>query len=226
MSSRPVRVATFNLHHGAPPDRFYSRRALVRATARLGVDLLALQEVDHRIVRSRFADLPGVVARATGLHPTFARARSIGPRGHYGIALMTAGAPSAVEVVALPRFGGEQRLAIVASVMLGDRRVSVAAAHLQHRPWIAEQQLPVVLERLMARPGPHLLLGDLNAGRRVLGPIVRAAGLEPLDAPPTFPTWRPHEHIDWIAASGIDLVDPQVPSIWTSDHRPLVATVT
>lgn len=222
---RPVRIGTFNLHHGAPPGRRFDRIGIRDAARRLGVELLALQEVDRRVSRSCFSDGAALVAKATGLHPTFARARRLELVGEYGIALLTREPPTAVEVLRLPAFGSEQRLAIVASVVLGGVSVSVASVHLHNRRWIAAQQLPVVLERLTARPGPHLLLGDLNAGPEVLGPAITAAGFDQVVAPPTFPTRAPTDHIDWIAYRGLRVTDPEVPRIWASDHFPLVATV-
>lgn len=222
---RPIRVGTFNLHHGAPPGRSFDRRGLRRSASRLGVDLLALQEVDRRVGRSRFCDQARLVASATGLHAVFAGARHLGVIGEYGIALLAATQPTAVEVVPLPSFGAESRVAIVASVELRGRRVSVAATHLQNRAWIAERQLPVVLEHLMPRPGPHLLLGDLNAGPDRLGAMVRGAGLVPSFGGPTFPTRAPTDYIDWIAADGLSIDSIEVPGIWASDHFPMVATV-
>ena len=224
-SPRPLRVGTFNLHHGAPPGRWFDRAGLRDSVRRLGVDVLALQEVDRRVSRSRFADEAALVARATGLHATFASARRLEAFGQYGIALLARTPPTAVEVVRLPAFGSEQRLAIVASVDVGGRSVSVASVHLHNRRWIAARQLPVVLDRLMRRPGPHLLMGDLNAGPEVLGSSIAAAGLARVEAPPTFPTRAATEHIDWIAVSGLTVERVEVPGIWASDHFPLVATV-
>lgn len=223
--ARPVRVGTFNLHHGAPPQRRFDPAGLRDATRRLGVELLALQEVDRRVGRSRFADQAALVADATGLHATFGRARRLGVVGEYGIALLCPRPPTAVEVVRLPAFGSEQRLAIIASVELGGGAVSVASVHLHNRGWIAARQLPVVLDRLLRRPGPHVLLGDLNAGPDEIGPTVAAAGFASVAAPPTFPTRGATQHIDWIAVRGLTADRPEVPSIWASDHFPLVATV-
>ena len=222
---RPIRVGTFNLHHGAPPGRSFDQQGLRRSASRLGVDLLELQEVDRRVGRSRFCDQARLVASATGLHAAFAGARRLGVIGEYGIALLAATPPTAVEVVPLPSFGAEPRVAIVASVELRGRRVSVAATHLQNRAWIAERQLPVVLEHLMARPGPHLLLGDLNAGPDRLGAMVRGAGLVPSFGGPTFPTRAPTDHIDWIAAGGLSVDSIEVPGVWASDHFPMVAAL-
>lgn len=221
----PLRVATFNLRHGAPEGRRVDLRGVRRAVARLGADLIALQEVDRGVGRSWFVDEAALVARAAGLHPTFAAARRLGVSGSYGIALLTRRPPTAVQVLRLPAFGSEQRVAIIASVPVGGARLSVAATHLQNRAWIAQRQLPVVLEALGRRPGPHLLLGDLNAGDEELGDMVAAAGLTRLEAPPTFPTRGATDHIDWIAAGGLTFGEPEVPSIWASDHFPLVTTV-
>lgn len=221
----PVRVATFNLHHGAPPGRRFDRAGLRDATRRLGVEVLALQEVDRRVGRSHLADLAAVVAEATGLHATFAPARRLGLVGRYGIALLVPEPPTAVEVVRLPAFGSEQRVALVVSARIGGRSVSIAAAHLHNRAWIAQRQLPVVIDRLMRRPGPHLLLGDLNAGPEVLGDLFEASGLQAVDAPPTFPTRGPRKRIDWIATTSLTTGEPDVPKIWASDHFPLVTTV-
>lgn len=222
---RPVRIATFNLHHAAPPGRPYTGRGLKAAVQQLDVDLLALQEVDRRVSRSRFSDQAAIVSRATGLHPVFVSARPLGPFGRYGIALLSAEPASAIEVVRLPSFGMEPRVAIVASVVLGGVRVSVAATHLQNRRRVAAAQIDVVLERLMARPGPHVLLGDLNAGPDLLGRSMSEHGLIRAESPPTFPTRAPTDSIDWIAVRGLTVRDAEVPDVWLSDHFPLVATV-
>lgn len=191
---------------------------------RLGADLVALQEVDRFVVRSGFADQPAVAARATGMHAVFARTRWWGPGGQYGIALLSRSAPTAVEIVRLPRHGREPRAAILASVELGGARVSVAATHLQNDPDIAPRQLEVVLERLRRRPGPRLLLGDLNVGPSAIADRLARDGFVAGPVVRTFPVWGPRLAIDWIAADGRTLEDVAAPDIWLSDHFPLVAS--
>lgn len=222
--ARVPRVATFNLHHAAPPHRWATRRGLRQAVQRLGADLVALQEVDRFVVRSGFADQAAVAARASGMHSVFARTRWLAG-GHYGIGLLSRSVPAAVEVVWLPRHGREQRAAIVASVELGGERVSVAATHLQNDPDIAPRQLEVVLDRLLRRPGPRLLMGDLNVGPAAIGARLASDGLRPGASVATFPVWRPRSAIDWIAADGRRLEGVEAADIWLSDHFPLVATL-
>jgi len=222
---RPIRIATYNVRHGAPPARGVDRRGLVHTLRSLDVDLLALQEVDVRVRRSRYLNLGRTTSRATGLHVEFARATSIGRFGQYGIALATRTPPHALQRVALPSFGMEARVAILARVRLGDMLATVAATHLHNRREPALAQLDVVIEALLERPGPHLLLGDLNLGPDPVMQRLEAAGFTTVDSPPTFPTQRPTRRIDWIAGRGVDLRAPLVPPVWSSDHLPLIVTV-
>lgn len=198
---------------------------MVRSVVRARADVMALQEVDRFCVRSAFSDQPRAVAAATGLHATFVRTRRLLATGQYGIALLTPTAPTAVEVLELPNFGGERRVALLASVELRGRAVTVAATHLQNRPDVAVRQLEVVLDRLTARPGPRVLLGDLNVGRGRVGQRIEEAGLVPARGGPTFPTHAPTETIDWIAADGLELGPPEVLDVWLSDHFPMAVTL-
>ena len=79
-----MRVATYNLRHGAPARRPAANRAMARSVASLGADVVALQEVDRRVVRSWFADQAGLAARRSGTVAHFAAARPFGPGGRYG----------------------------------------------------------------------------------------------------------------------------------------------
>ncbi len=65
---RPLRLGTFNIQHGRGDDGGRpDPERLERALAGLGVDVLALQEVDRLQPRSRGVDQVALAARATGL---------------------------------------------------------------------------------------------------------------------------------------------------------------
>jgi endonuclease/exonuclease/phosphatase family metal-dependent hydrolase len=217
------RVATYNLHHGAPPGRRLDVSGLKRSVSQLGAQILALQEVDRRVVRTRFVDLARISARAAGLHPTFAKARSLGPLGEYGIALLTPEPPTAVEFFRLPDGGREPRVAIIAAVKVDGVVITVAATHLQNHTATAARQLEVLCRRLSVRPGPTLLMGDLNLTERRVLPVFERFGLVAAESGPTFPTRNPTERIDWIAGRGILLESANVRSVWSSDHFPLTS---
>lgn len=222
---RVGRVATFNIHHGAPPKAQLARGGVGRALDGLSLDLVALQEVDRFVVRSGFVDQVAAFARRSGLHPLFAFTRSIHPGGRYGHALFTAEPARAVEILGLPRCGVEPRVAILAAVTIGGVDVSVASVHLHNARAVAMLQLEAVLERLLRRPGPHLLLGDLNLQPSDAAAPLASAGFGPLTQPETFPSPRPTRSIDWIVASGLSVEEAAAVDDRSSDHRPLVANL-
>lgn len=225
-----MRVATFNVRHGLPPRRREVDHDLLgRSVARLGADVVALQELDRSTDRSGGVDQVRVVAAATGSEVRFARAIRFGG-GEYGNALVVRGGIVRATEVPLPSAVGEDRVALVAQVLHGAERWWVAATHLQNRrrglPSEAPGQLRSVLDALdrSAGPsGPAVLLGDLNLGPDEVEPALAERGYAAAIGPPTFPAHRPREHIDWIAVRGATVVGVEVPDLRASDHRPLVA---
>jgi len=207
-------VVTFNVQHGRRPDGEVDVDALAQACAGFGADVLALQEVDDFVARSGRVDIAALVAEACGMTFVFGEATRLGKRGRYGNALLVRDSEiTDVDVVALPHSPSEEpRCAIVARA----RDVTIAATHLGIRG-DAPPQLPVVVRALCERPGPHLLLGDLNLERPDVAP------LRLVDAPPAFPAHRPRRTIDHVALG--DGLRPTAVSVLprqpVSDHRPL-----
>lgn len=220
-----MRIATYNIRHGAPAGAWADHRGLAATCGQLDVDLLAVQEIDRFVVRSRWADQVRVIARATGLYPTFVSARSFGPGGRYGIAVFSRDAPGAVEFVRLPAFGREQRMAIIGRVACDGEQVTVAVTHLHNQRRVATRQLKIVLDRLEARPGPHLVMGDLNLGPDDVERVLSDRRYVSDGGGPTFPAVRPTRKIDWIAGRGVTLTATTVVDSTQSDHRPLVSVL-
>jgi endonuclease/exonuclease/phosphatase family metal-dependent hydrolase len=241
--SNRLRLATFNIKHGAPARDYRGDPvAVAEACADLQADVLALQEVDDGVPRSGLADLAAAVARATGMEMVFAPTMRL-RGGRYGNALLVRGEIEAHEVVKLKgarwlqgrRGGGrvfpvwrEPRNAILATVRVGGHRLSVAATHLATQPKISKKQLSQVAARLQRMPEPWVLLGDLNRTTdQVLADPVLAA-MELVRGSPTFPAWRPRRTIDHIAARGLALGDASVKAVRSprvSDHLALVVDV-
>jgi endonuclease/exonuclease/phosphatase family metal-dependent hydrolase len=230
-------VASFNILHGQRGDA--SGRVdipmLQRSAASLEADVLALQEVDVGVPRSGRVDEARLVADALGPRAVvvFGKAARVGGIGKYGNALVVRdGAIDDVDVVALPRLGrrNEPRSATLASVTIGGEdggRLTVAATHLSiHRPEVHEQ-LQAAVDLLVTRPGPWVLVGDLNLVPDEVEPVVAAAGLELAESgEPTFPADGPRIRIDHVAAGG-GLAPGAVHVVATesSDHRALVVEV-
>lgn len=92
----------------------------------------------------------------------------------------------------------------------------MAATHLAADRGGVADQLPAVVAALLRRPGPHLLLGDLNASPAAVAPVLGAAGFTLVDAPPTFPAVDPTAHIDVVAVRGLVPGRVGVPEVWPS----------
>jgi endonuclease/exonuclease/phosphatase family metal-dependent hydrolase len=193
-----LRAATWNIFGGRTWDGARVDLDLtLAALRRLDADLVALQEVDRDLPRSGRVDQARVLAEALGMAWRFAPAllgtpadgaRPVEPGSPdpggpaYGIALLSRLPLDAVEVVRLPRRGGEEpRVAQLAEVVTGDRRVTVAGTHLSYVPPSGVAQLRALLRRLDRQGGRRLLLGDLN----LCWPAVRVLAL---------PGWRPLVH--------------------------------
>jgi endonuclease/exonuclease/phosphatase (EEP) superfamily protein YafD len=99
----------------------------------------------------------------------------------------------------------------------------VAVTHLSIHADEAGRQLAAVVEALVHRPGPRLLLGDLNLHPWDVLPRVRGAGLSLAGGPPTFPAVAPRIRIDHVAhGPELRVTRVEVPETPVSDHRPLV----
>jgi endonuclease/exonuclease/phosphatase family metal-dependent hydrolase len=221
-------VATFNIHHGRVGAHWPCLPWRLRAGIRLlDADLIALQEVDRRVVRSWFVDLAELARQAARAGAvTFARARWFGPGGQYGNALVSRGTIGAVDVVHLPVGGGrEPRLAIVARAEVAGERVVVVSTHLQTKRSEAIEQLHFLVARLAEEQGPVLLCGDFNLHPDDVAPIVAAGGFELAGGANSSGVDHPWHRIDHIAVRGGTILAVDVPRPPVSDHRPVIATV-
>jgi endonuclease/exonuclease/phosphatase family metal-dependent hydrolase len=226
-----IRVATFNIRHGADGSGRVSLRSLARACAALDADVLGLQEVDRGRVRSKLRDQSRVVARRVGGDRVFGPALRRGAIGAYGNALVARGVITEAEIVPLPRSGPRQpRVAILGRVTARSVALSVAVVHLQHRPRHlvdaddeAPDQLRAALAALGERPPPRVLVGDLNLQPPRAEPILAAAGFTVAETGPTYPAREPRIRLDYVAVDGARVVRAIVADAApVSDHRAVV----
>lgn len=235
----PLRVMTFNLHHGVGVDgRLDLDRAatLVEAT---GAEVVAVQEADsHLGPRSGYVDQPLWLARrlladvAYGATLDLPPAEPGGARRRYGTALLSRHQLRGPAARALPTVpGAEPRGYVTATIDLGGTRVRLVATHLQQDSAAARAtQARALADEVTADDGPIVLLGDLNAepGTPELAALTDhladawvAAG-DGLGT--TFPSDRPRLRIDAVLVSpGIAVTAAAVVASDASDHRAVVA---
>jgi endonuclease/exonuclease/phosphatase family metal-dependent hydrolase len=156
----------------------------------------------------------------------------------YGVALLSRYPVSGWQVVRLPPAPGrvphrwpgrvlpswvrdESRVGVFAEVATPMGAVRVVNTHLSFlRGWNV-RQLRVLLRGLGDRPGPTVLLGDLNMGRAT---AERVTGLRPLATGATFPAHAPRLQIDHLLATpGLRAHSGGPLRLPMSDHLALVA---
>ena len=234
-----LRVATWNIA-GARRERSngLDLEAVLAAAKSLGVELLALQEVDRLLARSARADQPLRIAQALGVDWSWSYAPALvgddfrplsgpdpgGPA--YGNLLLSRRPLEDIEHLRFPPAGGgEQRTALLATLRVGSRPLTVACAHLSNKQGHNVRQLRQLQDLIATRTAPRVLLGDLNLPSTVLRFASRPAWPE-AGRGRTFPNSRPTQQLDHILRHGSDGVlqarGAQVVTAPVSDHRALV----
>jgi endonuclease/exonuclease/phosphatase family metal-dependent hydrolase len=101
---------------------------------------------------------------------TFGRCPALTPGGPaYGNLLVSRLPLAALEHLRFPPAGGgEQRTALLGTIKVGSRSVTVAATHLSNRQGHNVRQLRAPQGLTAARMAPRLLLGDFNMPATVL----------------------------------------------------------
>ncbi len=153
-------------------------------------DVIALQEVERGIARSRSADQPGDLGETLGRAPAFAGSFHVGG-GEHGIAILSRFPISEERSIPLPQGSGKwPRVALTARIDAPTGAFRLVCVHLA-RPWgwplsntaARLAQLDALLTDLEAEELPVVLAGDFNSL-----PI----SLEALSVTRRFTTsWRP-----------------------------------
>ena len=214
-------VLTFNVHHCEGLDGRNDVDRVVAAIREAAPDVVALQELDRGLPRRDEVDQPAALAEALGLqldfHPSLMRSK-----GDYGLAVAAA-APFTSERVPLPRLGEEEpRIAIVATF----DGWSLVATHLSTHARSRRVQTAALGAIVRGIDGPVVLCGDLNQGRRTLGPLADAGLSLGPEGPPTLLRGLRRRAIDHVLVRPPSKVTglSTVPSD-ASDHLPLRAEV-
>lgn len=212
-----LRVGTYNVRHCRGLDDIVDPDRTARTITSTGAGFIALQEIDRHRARSGDVDQPARIAELTGLQVRFWPTLS-GANGEYGLAVACTEDLEA-DFRPLPTHGTEEpRGAIVARW----KGITMVAAHLAQEVPARRLQLAAIAELAAGVPSPVVVLGDLNAARRHLGPLTRAG----FDRGPRLAT-RPQRRLPQIdyVLPGPGVVAERVWTVRTfaSDHLPVVA---
>jgi endonuclease/exonuclease/phosphatase family metal-dependent hydrolase len=206
-----LRVATWNIAGTRREGtNVVDLAAVLAAVQALDADLLAVQEVDRQLARSDRADQPRSIVEALGADCAWSYAPAlIGDDFHplsgpdpggpaYGTLLVSRLPLEAVEQLRFPPAGGgEQRTAVIATIRVGGRPVTVAAAHLSNKQGHNVRQLRQLQGVLAGRPAPRLLLGDLNLPWMAVL-VASRRGWPGAGRGDTIPNSRPNRQLDHV----------------------------
>lgn len=246
----PVRLVTFNIHHGVGDDGRLDLPRLAEVLAATDADVICLQEVDrHYGERSDNVDQALLLARALDMQlawgPAIDEPRGAGnPHAQYGNALLSR-LPILVSDGHLLPGGGEPRIALRTMIELDGAALWVTVTHLSTAAGDRALQVAAVAELQTGPMETGVLLGDLNAvpGAPELTPLrQRFADAWELageredrsgwriwrhDEGYTFPARSPNRRIDqaWVT-DGVAVATARVlDGGGASDHLPLMVDV-
>jgi endonuclease/exonuclease/phosphatase family metal-dependent hydrolase len=238
---RPIRVMSFNIHHGVGIDDALDLQRIADLVETEDVDIVGLQEVDrHWSERSNFVDQASWLARELNMHVVYGANLDQDPlapgepRRQYGTAILSDAPILDWDNTFLPRFEGhEQRGLLRARVVVRGVPMQVYNTHLQHNDAAERFEQATAIKALIGTPEESMiLLGDLNATPDA--PEIATLSDDLIDAWEqagvgegyTIPSEQPDRRIDYILTSQ-DIVArfAAVVTSNASDHLPVHADV-
>jgi endonuclease/exonuclease/phosphatase family metal-dependent hydrolase len=244
----PVRLVTFNTHHGVGEDSRHDLPRLARVLASVDADIICLQEVD-RYYGDRSEDVDQALLLSRALDMQLAWGPAIDeprdgeqPPRQYGNALLSRLPILVSDVHPLPG-GGEPRIALRTFVELDGGALWITTAHLTTRsPEDRADQITTIAGLHTEPMETGVIVGDFNARpdapelapmRERFGDAWELAGdrddragwrFWQHDEGRTHPAGWPHRRIDQVWVSqGVDVAAARVlDAEGASDHLPLV----
>lgn len=227
-----MKIASYNIHKCRGTDGLVRPDRIVAVIKEFGADVVALQEVDHRIGARTGLLNQAEIKSETGLS-LLTQSDILDGHGWHGNALLVRGEPLHYHRSRIRLPGIEPRGAVFAELDLGEGLFRVIAVHLGLLRRSRLAQTKALLEVFLKLPPmPTIMLGDFNEWRRVRRSAL--AALEPvfgtLPVLPSFPSRLPllpmDRMLDWpptlITHFGIH--DTPLARV-ASDHLPLLAYV-
>jgi endonuclease/exonuclease/phosphatase family metal-dependent hydrolase len=218
---------TYNIRHGLGLDDQQSIERIRDVIASQTPEIVALQEVDNRVARSRWIDQATWLGEQLGMEVVFGQTLPL-VIGSFGNAILSRYPIESWDFHPLPSLG-ELRGVLRAKVTTPKGNASFLCTHFGLDPEERLMQAGAMLEIARNAGRPTILMGDFNARpeSRTIQLLSRPGiGLEnlcPLETR-TFPADDPNCRIDYIFATpGVKMVNYQAPATTASDHLPLVA---
>jgi endonuclease/exonuclease/phosphatase family metal-dependent hydrolase len=230
-----LRVLSYNIHHGRGTDDKVDLERIAGVIRSCEPDLVALQEVDKGVERTKGIDEPGELARLTKMNVVFGN-NIVYQGGDYGNAVLSKFSIAAHKNHKLPVFyKNEQRGVMEVDVTLPDGRGTLVfmATHLDYRGDSPERipSAALINELIGKRAEPAILAGDLNdrPDSKTLAEFAKTWKRANEGSLPTFPVDKPTRQIDHILvrpAERWSVIEMKVlEEAVASDHRGILAVL-
>ncbi|WP_425619424.1 endonuclease/exonuclease/phosphatase family protein [Anatilimnocola sp. NA78] len=231
-----LRVLSYNIHHGEGVDGKLDLERIAKVILSVKPDLVALQEVDRKVKRSKEVDQPAELARLTEMKAAFGGNLAL-QGGEYGNAILSRFPIKADKNHLLPNLeSGEQRGVLQAEIEVPKLASPLLflATHFDHRRKDEERvDSAKFINGLLSKTGDReaLLAGDLNDvhSSRAITELQTSWKLANETPQPTIPVEKPTRQIDFVLlrpAARWKVVDVKVlDEAVASDHRAILAVL-
>lgn len=202
---------------------------IIRFIKPLQPDILGLVEVDGGSYRSKRQNQAESIARELGHYHAYRTKYSEKPRltGRMPVINKQGNAFITKDSVHNARYHyfnkGFKRLVIELEM----ENLVIFLVHLSLGFRIRHEQLSMLYQLVKNTKKPHIVAGDFNAlwGEKEIDLFLAATGLRNVNKErrPSFPSWQPKRHLDFIlCSSAIKEQRFWMPEVTLSDHLPLV----
>ena len=228
----PLRVMTYNIHHGAGLDKKLDINRIALVIREQNCDVVCLQEVDKNLPRSESLDMPALLEEKTGMTATFEPSLRI-DGGEYGNCTLTRYPVDTYRIYPLPvPPGKEARVCLSVTFRIQGRPVTVLNTHFGLSAAERKEQAAEIL-LFECEEASIILAGDLNEmppEPAVQTLLTRFKNATVADAPEktySFSANKPDRQIDYVLVSDeFDVLSSCVISTpvtaVASDHLPWV----
>lgn len=160
-----IKVLSFNIYGGRTTKEDLNYDAVAQVIKKINPDLVAMQEVDYKVNRSKKVDLTTEIGSKTNMIPLFARAMYY-DGGEYGEGVLSKLSFLRTRNVALPAISGQEprsALEVVVELPSGDT-IAFVGTHFAHEGEPGRViQAKKINEVFSKNKYPTILAGDLNA---------------------------------------------------------------
>jgi endonuclease/exonuclease/phosphatase family metal-dependent hydrolase len=233
-------VITYNVHSCVGKDGKSSPERIANVIAEFEPDIVALQELDIRLMRSGLADQAEIIAENLKMryhfHPSFRL-----EEGLYGNAILSSHPMTFIRAAELPTLPGrmkiERRGVLWVEISTADRKMQVVNTHLglKRRERLVQSELLLGPDWIgnPSSSGPLILCADLNAlpisrvYKRFRNKLMDVQYANEASPKRTYPSSFPVARIDHIfVSSDVTIREVIVPRTrltrLASDHLPVI----